>query len=408
MTIIIMAAPNTPPKCWRWRGEALAAGDFAMAAQAYGHVLQDEPGHPASGGGPGARLSGGAAKSSRRKDDPADGAPRCGASDEAIRAVEAELKLKERARARRRKRRHRRAARQGRGRSQGSPGALRPGAGAGRGRRPRRRHRAAAGARQPRPQMERGSGAQAAGDAVRRAGLHRSAHRRRPAQAVGDPVLLMPRHYHAWSDLPHSLPLFPLTGAVLLPRGQLPLNVFEPRYLEMVDYALQGDRLIGMIQPTESEETVLRPKLSAVGCAGKIVAFQETQDNRYLITLAGICRFRLTGEMESTTAWRAGTCDFAPFAGDLVAAAGRGFPARAAAGGAEGLSLQPRHEGGLEQRADRAGRGAGQCAGDDVPLRSGRETGAAGSARLPGPRLDPDGAAGNGRRRRPTTVDWHA
>jgi Lon protease-like protein len=128
----------------------------------------------------------------------------------------------------------------------------------------------------------------------------------------------MPRYYHAFTDLPHSLPLFPLTGVVLLPRGQLPLNVFEPRYLEMVDYALTGDRLIGMIQPTENEDTVLKPHLSAVGCAGKLVGFRETDDNRYLITLQGICRFRLTGEMEGSTAWRAGTCDFAPFAGDLA------------------------------------------------------------------------------------------
>ncbi|HEY0266865.1 MAG TPA: LON peptidase substrate-binding domain-containing protein [Rhizomicrobium sp.] len=136
----------------------------------------------------------------------------------------------------------------------------------------------------------------------------------------------MPRHYHAWSDLPHSLPLFPLTGALLLPRGTLPLNIFEPRYLEMVDYALTGDRLIGMIQPTESEERVLKPALSQVGCAGKIVAFRETEDNRILITLSGLCRFRLTGEMESATPWRAGFCDFAPFAGDLAQAADEEFP----------------------------------------------------------------------------------
>ena len=128
----------------------------------------------------------------------------------------------------------------------------------------------------------------------------------------------MTRRYHAYSDLPHSLPLFPLTGAMLLPRGHLPLNIFEPRYLEMVDYALQGDRLIGMIQPVENEETILRPRLSQVGCAGKITAFQETGDNRYLITLQGVCRFRLTGEMDSATAWRAGFCDFAAFAGDLA------------------------------------------------------------------------------------------
>jgi Lon protease-like protein len=136
----------------------------------------------------------------------------------------------------------------------------------------------------------------------------------------------MARHYHSYSDLPGSLPLFPLTGAVLLPRGQLPLNIFEPRYLEMIDYALQSDRLIGMIQPSESEEKVLRPSLSQVGCAGKIVSFQETNDNRYLITLAGLCRFRLTGEMQSATAWRAGFCDFAPFAGDLAQLGDEDFP----------------------------------------------------------------------------------
>jgi uncharacterized protein len=136
----------------------------------------------------------------------------------------------------------------------------------------------------------------------------------------------MPRHYHSYSDLPGSLPLFPLTGAVLLPRGQLPLNIFEPRYLEMVEYALQGDRLIGMIQPRESEDTVLRPALSQVGCAGRIVSFQETNDNRYLITLAGLCRFRLTGEMQTTTPWRGGFCDFAPFASDLAQLNDEDFP----------------------------------------------------------------------------------
>jgi Lon protease-like protein len=136
----------------------------------------------------------------------------------------------------------------------------------------------------------------------------------------------MPRHYHSFTDLPKSLPLFPLTGAVLLPRGALPLNIFEPRYLEMVEYALQGDRLIGMIQPTEHEDTTLKPKLSQVGCAGKIIAFRETDDNRYLITLQGICRFRLNGEMDTATAWRAGFCDFAPFAGDMAQINDEEFP----------------------------------------------------------------------------------
>jgi Lon protease-like protein len=128
----------------------------------------------------------------------------------------------------------------------------------------------------------------------------------------------MMRGYHNAGDLPGMLPLFPLSGVLLLPRGALPLNVFEPRYLEMVDRALATDRLIGMIQPAESEEEVLRPRLTDVGCAGRIVSFQETEDNRYLITLSGICRFRLRGETDSGASWRAGLCDFAPFAGDLV------------------------------------------------------------------------------------------
>ena len=136
----------------------------------------------------------------------------------------------------------------------------------------------------------------------------------------------MPRYYHSYTDLPGSLPLFPLTGAVLLPHGALPLNIFEPRYLEMVDYALTGDRLIGMIQPSEHEDTTLKPKLSQVGCAGKITSFRETEDNRYLVTLSGICRFRLTGEMDSTTPWRAGFCDFAAFAGDLAQMSDEDFP----------------------------------------------------------------------------------
>jgi Lon protease-like protein len=126
------------------------------------------------------------------------------------------------------------------------------------------------------------------------------------------------KHFYSFSDLPSPLPLFPLTGVVLLPRGHLPLNIFEPRYLEMVDHALASQRLIAMIQPVESEETVLKPKLSQVGCAGKIVAFRESEDNRYLITLQGVCRFRLAAEIQTTMPWRTGSCNFAPFAGDLA------------------------------------------------------------------------------------------
>jgi len=128
--------------------------------------------------------------------------------------------------------------------------------------------------------------------------------------------------FHSFTDLPARLPLFPLAGVVLMPRGALPLNVFEPRYLKMVDDALKGDRLIGIIQPAENPDTVLTPKLSAIGAAGRILSFRETDDNRYLITLAGLCRFRLRGELggeaEGGTPYRVGLCDFSPFAGDMA------------------------------------------------------------------------------------------
>lgn len=130
----------------------------------------------------------------------------------------------------------------------------------------------------------------------------------------------MPRHYHAIDELPRTLPLFPLTGVLLLPRGQLPLNVFEPRYLAMVDTALAGPRLIGMIQPTEHESTQAKPPLSAAGCMGRITAFAETDDGRYLITLTGICRFRMTRELDVMTPYRQAQADYGPYGNDLIAA----------------------------------------------------------------------------------------
>jgi len=124
--------------------------------------------------------------------------------------------------------------------------------------------------------------------------------------------------FHSFTDLPDTMPVFPLTGVLLLPRAALPLNVFEPRYLELVDDALKGNRLIGMIQPAESEDTVLRPKLSQVGCAGRIISWRENEDNRYLITLAGLCRFRVRQEISVLSAYRQVACDFKPFAADLA------------------------------------------------------------------------------------------
>ena len=128
----------------------------------------------------------------------------------------------------------------------------------------------------------------------------------------------MPAPFHSFTDLPTRIPLFPLSGVVLMPRGALPLNVFEPRYLKMVDDVLKGERMIGIIQPSEDPDRVLKPNLSAIGAAGRLVSFRETDDNRYLITLAGVCRFRLTGEEAADTPYRIGQCDFSPFAGDLA------------------------------------------------------------------------------------------
>jgi uncharacterized protein len=134
------------------------------------------------------------------------------------------------------------------------------------------------------------------------------------------------RVYNSIEELPNPLPIFPLSGVLLLPRGHLPLKLFEPRYLALVDSAMSGGRMIGMIQPAESEEKALTPKLSSVGCAGRITSYRETDDGRYLITLTGVCRFRLKNELSTQTPFRAVTPDYAPFAGDLVASDESEFP----------------------------------------------------------------------------------
>lgn len=128
--------------------------------------------------------------------------------------------------------------------------------------------------------------------------------------------------YRKASDLPQTLPLFPLQGAILLPRGVVALNVFEPRYLNMVDDALAGDRLIGMIQPSVGQESEPTPRLADVGTVGRITAFSETDDGRYLITLTGVCRFDFEQELETGTPYRQALVNFAPFESDLVASSG--------------------------------------------------------------------------------------
>ena len=112
----------------------------------------------------------------------------------------------------------------------------------------------------------------------------------------------MPQGYVRALDLPQVIPAFPLEGAILLPRGQLPLNIFEPRYLNMVDDAMAGDRIIGLVQPKGG--TPALPGLSPVGCAGRSTGFAETSDGRYLITLTGVSRFRIAAELPSKAPYR--------------------------------------------------------------------------------------------------------
>lgn len=105
-------------------------------------------------------------------------------------------------------------------------------------------------------------------------------------------------------DLPDTIPLFPLTGALLLPRGRLPLHIFEPRYVAMVEDCLKTPgRLIGMIQPRPTPQAGA-PLLSAIGCAGRVTQLSETEDGRYMITLAGVSRFRLIAEEAGDTPYR--------------------------------------------------------------------------------------------------------
>jgi len=130
--------------------------------------------------------------------------------------------------------------------------------------------------------------------------------------------------YHNPGDLPAVIPVFPLSGALLLPRGQMPLNIFEPRYLAMIDDALRsGLRLIGMIQPDPSHPgSEDRPHLFKVGCVGRLTQFAESGDGRYLIQLTGIARFRIEDELTVTTPYRQCRVSFAPFIDDFDARKG--------------------------------------------------------------------------------------
>ena len=130
--------------------------------------------------------------------------------------------------------------------------------------------------------------------------------------------------YKGSADLPENIPVFPLAGALLLPRGQLPLNIFEPRYLEMIDDSLRdGHRLIGMIQPDvfhSADEA--KPKLFRVGCVGRITQLAEAGDGRYILELTGITRFKVIEEIAVQTAYRQCKVDYFPYLDDFTARKG--------------------------------------------------------------------------------------
>jgi uncharacterized protein len=133
--------------------------------------------------------------------------------------------------------------------------------------------------------------------------------------------------YKGPGDLPGVIAVFPLPGALLLPRGQMPLNIFEPRYLAMIDDALRaGTRLIGMIQPDPAHPgpDQAKPHLFHVGCVGRITQFAESGDGRYLIQLTGIARFRLEEELPADTPYRQCRVTYLPFADDFIARKGEG------------------------------------------------------------------------------------
>ncbi|MGH6725542.1 MAG: LON peptidase substrate-binding domain-containing protein [Pseudolabrys sp.] len=142
----------------------------------------------------------------------------------------------------------------------------------------------------------------------------------------------MNAQYRGPIDLPEVIPVFPLPGALLLPRGQMPLNVFEPRYLAVIDDALRdGHRLIGVIQPDPAQPgRADEPPLYKIGCVGRITHLAESGDGRYLIELTGVARFRVEQELPVNTDYRQCRVTYAPFADDLIARKGEAAVDRAA------------------------------------------------------------------------------
>ena len=124
---------------------------------------------------------------------------------------------------------------------------------------------------------------------------------------------------HNVKELPSTLPLFPLNKVLLLPRAKLPLNLFENRYLHMLDYALANKRMIGMIQPKErvlKNSDIKNPSLYEIGCAGRVTAFSETNDNRYELILKGVCRFKIKKEKKIINGFRSADVSWDVFKND--------------------------------------------------------------------------------------------
>jgi Lon protease-like protein len=131
-------------------------------------------------------------------------------------------------------------------------------------------------------------------------------------------VIAMVQPFHSrLEDLPRILPVFPLNGALLLPEGRLPLSIFEPRYLALVEDALAWGRILGMVQPSAPTSGPKDPPLFDTGCAGRISSFNETEDGRLMITLTGVCRFRIAEEVDGTRGYRRVAPHWVPFAADL-------------------------------------------------------------------------------------------
>jgi len=126
----------------------------------------------------------------------------------------------------------------------------------------------------------------------------------------------------SFDELPPVIPIFPLTGVLLLPRGRMPLNIFEPRYLAMVSDAMAHPRLIGMVQPREGQGDAGDPPVYQTGCAGRITGFGELDDGRYEITLTGVARFSIAEELPLVKGYRPVRVDWSRFRGDLVPAEG--------------------------------------------------------------------------------------